>query len=119
MDVKKLMEHLEMVSAKTGHVPNHEIILGMDQNIDLLKGEEHASTRKFLDLILDCGLWLVITRPTRITRRSATLIDNIYISKNLECKFDSAILVDDHLPLVALLRQRSQINHLLNSQVID
>ena len=37
MDVKKLMEHLEMVSAKTGHVPNHEIILGMDQNIDLLK----------------------------------------------------------------------------------
>ena len=42
-----------MVSAKTGHVPNHEIILGMDQNIDLLKSEEHASTRNFFDLILD------------------------------------------------------------------
>ena len=42
------------------------------------------------------------------TQRSATLIDNIYISKNLQRKFDSAILVDnisDHLPLVALLRQ--------------
>ena len=106
-DVKKLMEHLEMVSAKTGHVPNHEIILGMDQNIDLLKSEEHASTRKFLDIILDCGLWPVITRPMRITQRSATLIDNIYI-KNLQCKFDSTIIVDDisdHLPLVALLRQ--------------
>ena len=102
------MGHLEMASAKTGQVPNHEIILSMDQNIDLLKSEEHASTRKFLDLILDCGLWLVITRPTRITQRSATLIDNIYISKNLQCKFDSAIIVDDisdHLPLVALLRQ--------------
>ena len=80
----------------------------MDQNIDLLKSDEHTNTRKFLDLILDSGLWPVITRPTRITQRSATLIDNIYISKNLQRKFDSAILVDDisdHLPLVALLRQ--------------
>ena len=102
------MEHIELVSTKTGQLPNHKLILGMDQNIDLLKSEEHVSTRKFLDLILDSGLWLVITRPTRITQRSATLIDNIYISKNLQCKFNSAIIVDDisdHLLLVALLRQ--------------
>ena len=43
-DVKKLMEHLEMVSAKTGQVPNHEIILGMDQNIDLLKSEKQKNS---------------------------------------------------------------------------
>ena len=107
-DVKILMEHIESVSAKTGQLPNHELILGMDQNIDLLKSDEHTNTRKFLDLILDSGLWPIITRPTRITQRSATLIDNIYISKNLQRKFDSAIIVDDisdHLPLVALLRQ--------------
>ena len=80
----------------------------MDQNLDLLKSEEHASTRKFLDQILDCGLWPMITRPTSITQRSATLIYNIYISMNLQCKFDFAILIDDisdHLPTVALLRQ--------------
>ena len=102
------MEHIEWVSNKTGQLSNHELILGMDQNIDLLKSNEHTNTRKFLDLILDSGLWPVITRPTRITQRSATLIDNIYISKNLQRKFDSAILVDDisdHLSLVALLRQ--------------
>ena len=57
-DVKKLMKHLEMVSTKTGLDPNYEIVIGMDQNLDLLKSEEHASTRKFLDLILDHGLWL-------------------------------------------------------------
>ena len=102
------MEHIELVSNKTSQLTNHELILGMDQNIDLLKSNEHTNTRKFLDIILDSGLWPVITRPTRITQRSATLIDNIYISKNLQHKFDSAILVDDisdHLPLVALLRQ--------------
>ena len=112
------MDHIELVSKKTSQLSNHELILGMDQNIDLLKSNEHTSTRKFLDLILDSGLWPVITRPTRITQRSATLIDNIYISKNLQCKFDSAILLDDisdHLPLVALLRQtRLLICHLLN-----
>ena len=94
-DVKKLIEHIEMVSTKTRLVFHHEIIIGMDQNLDLLKSEEHASTRKFLDQILNCGLWPVITRPTRITQRSATLIDNIYISMNLQCKFDSVILIDD------------------------
>ena len=102
------MEHIELVSNKTSQLTNHELILGMDQNIDLLKSNEHTNTRKILDLILDSSLWPVITRPTRIIQRSATLIDNIYISKNLQCKFDSAILVDDisdHLPLVALLRQ--------------
>ena len=111
------MEHLEMVSTKTGLDPNYKIVIGMDQNLDLLK-----STRKFLGLILDCDLWPVITRPTRITQRSATLIHNIYISKNLQCKFDSAILLDDisdHLPSVALLRQtKVSDNHLLCTLVI-
>ena len=36
------MEHIELVSAKTGQLPNHELILGMDQNIDLLKSNEHT-----------------------------------------------------------------------------
>ena len=80
----------------------------MDQNLDLLKSNSHAATRKFLDLVLDLNLWLVITRPTRITHYSATLIDNIYISKNLQQSFDSTILINnlsDHLPTLVLLRQ--------------
>ena len=107
-DISKLIEHLESVSAQIKTRNNHELIIGMDQNLDLLKSDEHASTRKFLDTILDNELWPVITRPTRITQHSATLIDNIYISKNLQRKFDSLILIDDitdHLPTIALLRQ--------------
>ena len=80
----------------------------MDQNLDLLKSNNHAPTRKFLDLVLNLNLWPVITRPTRITQGSSTLIDNIYISKNLQQSFDSSILIDDlsdHLPTLALLRQ--------------
>ena len=55
----------------------------------------------------------MITRPTRVTQQSATLIDNIYISSNLQCPFDSLILIDDisdHLPTVALLKQTKMID---------
>ena len=107
-DVAKLLEHIEMVNVQTQLKPNHELIIGMDQNLDLLKSEEHANTRKIFDTILDNNLWPVITQPTRVTQCSVTLIDNIYISKELQCKFNSLILIDDisdHLPTVALLRQ--------------
>ena len=73
----------------------------MDQNVNLLKSEKHNATGKFLDTILLLKLWPVITRPTRITQNSATLIDNTYISNNLLIED-----ISDHLPTVALLKQR-------------
>ena len=79
-ETTKLKEHIESISLQTQSKPNHELIIGMDQNLDLLKSDEHMDARRFLDTILDNNLWPVITRPTRITQRSATLIDNIYIS---------------------------------------
>ena len=52
--------------------------------------------------------WPTITRPTRITQRSATLIDNIFVSSKLHRNFDSMIILDDisdHLPTLTLLKQ--------------
>ena len=80
----------------------------MDHNLDLLKSDKHAPTCKFLDALLDANMLPTITRPTRIMQSSATLIDNIFISEQLQCNFDSAILTDnisDHLPCITLLRQ--------------
>ena len=87
---------------------NKQVILGMDHNLDLLKGSSHAPTQTFLDLLLSYELLPMITQPTRITQQSATLIDNIYISEMLQRNFDSAIIINDmsdHLPAVALLKQ--------------
>ena len=106
--VKRLMDHLEMITSMVNKNKACDLILGIDQNLDLLKSADHHDTRNFLNLILDNGLWLVITRPTHITQKSATLIDNNYISKNLQHTFESTILLDDisdHLPIIALLRQ--------------
>ena len=85
-----------------------DIILGMDHNLDLLKLNTHSHTQCFYEIMLENNLLPTITRPTRITQSSATLIDNIFVSENLHRWLKSAILLEDisdHLPTLALLKQ--------------
>ena len=85
-----------------------ELIIGMDHNIDLLKGSCHNSTQQFITYLSDIDLLPTITRPTRIMHHSATLIDNIYISNKLHRDFESTIIVhdlSDHLPSLVMLKQ--------------
>ena len=85
-----------------------EIILGMDHNLDLLHSDTHTPTHKFLNMLLDRHLFPTITRPSRITQTSATLIDNIFISAKLQQDYDSALLVtdtSDQLLIMCLLKQ--------------
>ena len=82
------------------------IIVGLDHNLDFLKADRHNTTNEFIQCNLDFGLIPTITRPTRITKTSATLIDNIIVSQNLCGSFVSSILVNDtsdHLPTVCVL----------------
>ena len=70
----------------------------MDHNLDLLKQSMHTKTQ---ENTLDRSLLPVITKPTRITKTSATLIDNIFISDKLQSNYTSNILLSDlsnHLP---------------------
>ena len=88
---------------------HHEIIIGLNHNLDFLKGEKHPQTQTFLEFNLDSDLMPTITRPTRVTQKSATLIDNVFISKKLQSKFASNILIDDisdHFPSIVFLRDQ-------------
>ena len=60
------------------------LIIGIDHNMDLLKTDKHRSTQDLLDNILDLKLVPTILRPTRICHTAATLIDNIFISEELD-----------------------------------
>ena len=85
----------------------------MDHNLDLLKCHLHEPTKQFHDRLFDLGLFPTITRPTRITQTTATLIDNIFVSEKLYQAFDSCILlndISDHLPSQALLKQTKVLN---------
>ena len=80
----------------------------MDHNLGLLKSQQHHANGKFLECMLDHNMLPAITRPSRITQTSATLIDNIFISSFLQQSFDSCLLLNDttdHLPTLLLAKQ--------------
>ena len=77
-----------------------ELLIGSDQNLNLLKANEDKNIQMFLDLNYSQGMLPVIVKPTRITYDTATLIDNFYTSNKDSHK--SAILlsdISDHLPI--------------------
>ena len=85
--------------------PTHDVVIGTDQNFDYVKVNSHASTANLLDVFLAGGLLPVINKPTRITHRSATCIDNIYVqfsAGELKTAISAIITTDisDHLPIL-------------------
>jgi hypothetical protein len=84
------------------HNYNHNIIIGMDQNLDYINIDTHKNTEDLLSIFLTNGLVPTITKPTRITHTSATLIDNIYISIKNKANIQSGIVctdISDRLPV--------------------
>ena len=65
----------------------------MDHNLDLLHSDMHQPTHKSLNTLLDMQLFPMAMRPSRITQRIATLIDNIFVSEKFHRDYDSAILM--------------------------
>ena len=85
----------------------HELILGMDHNLDLLKINHHKKTKEFLECNLDNRMIPQITKPTQITQTSTTLIDNVMISERLCGQTKSRILKEDisnHMVSLVTLR---------------
>ena len=72
-----------------------------DYNINILNSHSHQPTNEFINLITSNSLSPLISKPTRITSSTATLIDNIF-TNNLELNMNSGILytdLSDHLPV--------------------
>ena len=94
---EKIMKILKL-SEKT------DVIIGLDHNLDFLKASKHKETSLFINRVFDYGLLPCITRPTRITHTSASLIDNILVSGKLHDHCLSGIAISDlsdHLPVLS------------------
>ena len=84
-----------------------DTVIGLDHNLDLLNMEKHKPTQEFFNLNIDNQLFPTITKPTRITSTTATLLDNLMVNLSLNQNYLSGILVDDmsdHLPCLLVLR---------------
>ena len=91
---------------------NKQLIYMGDFNLDLLNLSSHPPTEEFLEINLSHSVIPMITKPTRITSSSATLIDNIFTnsvnaSKCLKCIVP--LDISDHYPIV-YIQQHDHIN---------
>ena len=87
---------------------NKQIILCSDFNIDLL--DDNIHTNNFVNTLQLNNLFQSINNPTRITDKTAKLIDNICYNRN-ESNICSGILkyyLTNHLPLFIILDIENQ-----------
>ena len=90
-----------------------DIIIGTDQNINYLNMEMDNNASNLFNTFMSYGFLPVITKPTRITDHSATLIDNMYINVNNVTHEYAAILtidISDHFPIVLSIRSNHKEN---------
>ena len=92
---KKFMQEYKSVLTKLKELKHHDLIIGMDHNFDLLKSANNNATSMFLNLNVDRDLTPCITKPTRVTNKTATLIDNILISTKLQYNYTPFVITDD------------------------
>lgn len=104
--LQKLNEILDRISKE-----GKPCYLMGDFNIDLLKYNTHTITNDFLDQMFSNTFSPLITRPTRITSHTATLIDNIF-TNNVSLDTNNGLLftdISDHLPVFTLVYHDTNI----------
>ena len=80
---------------------NKTVFFVGDMNINILNYSSHNDTNDFLNLMYSRGYYPLITKPTRLTRKTASLIDNIFTNE-LQYATKSGVFicdVSDHLPI--------------------
>ena len=89
---------------------NKNIFMMGDFNINLLQHETHSPTDSFLNTMISHGLLPCITKASRVTDDTASLIDNIFTNVDIStCK--SALLysdISDHYPVLLQCRTKSK-----------
>ena len=95
-------EYLKSILRKANNEKKLLYLLG-DYNINLLNADKHNATHDFTELMYSFSLLPNITKPTRVTKSSATLIDNIFTNNLLTTSnVLTGILysdISDHYPI--------------------
>ena len=108
-NIKEFLRDYKLAVKTWQNLKHHELVIGINHNLDFLKSDKRTQTQTFLEFNLDSDMMPTITRPTRVTQTSATLIDNVFISKRLQNNYSSLILIDDisdHFPSIVFLKHQ-------------
>jgi len=92
-NMKISLESFEsIISQIDGH---SSTIIGTDQNIDFLHTMHDGQTEELLNVYLASAIIPTITKPTRITHTTATLIDNLLVKYQPGTTIYSGIIISD------------------------
>ena len=97
---QSFLQNLDSITRKLSgrHGKKHVCLVG-DLNIDLIQHDSDRSAQELVDNMASCGFLQLISRPTRITDHSATLIDHVF-TNNLENTLSCNVItidLSDHL----------------------
>ena len=87
-------------------------------NVDLLKFETNVKTNEYLDAIFSNGFIPIITKPTRVSRSSATLIDHMY-TNDITSSYHSGIIINDvadHFGIFCILKEKHKYSNKICTQ---
>ena len=88
-------------------IKNSDIHIAGDFNINLLDHDNNEKVQTYLNLIDQSGLILTINKPTRVTRKTATIIDHILTNSFIDTNFQTMIFkahISDHFPISFLFQ---------------
>jgi hypothetical protein len=93
-DINSFLDIFSPIMAQLTNT-NNDVIISGDFNIDLLKIESRAAYSDYLELMYSLSLIPTISLPTRLSRRSATLIDHIFYKSNQFKDVSGGIIVSN------------------------
>ena len=82
---------------------NKTFFLAGDFNINFLDFETNKKVQSFVNLMFEFSMIPTINKPTRVTKHTATAIDNIITNCIINSDFKSAIVktdLSDHFPII-------------------
>ena len=100
-DVKEFEKHLNKILS-INDILKKEVIVAGDFNMNLLDFEQNKKVQNFLNIMFGHSMMPVINKPTRVTKNTATAIDNIFINSVTTTKFKTGIIksdISDHFPI--------------------
>ena len=87
-----------------------EVLLMGDFNVDLMNYEQNEETNNFIEILSNNSFLPNITKPTRITSHSKTLIDNIFSNSPEQLLFSGNLTapISDHLIQCSFFRSKAK-----------
>ena len=104
-NVNVVLDSLRKLESTTTRENKIFYVIG-DFNSDLLRHEQHAITREFVELMFSYLLYPLIIKPFRVISNTTSLIDNIF-TNNVTCLSVNELIVNElsgHLPIFSINR---------------